>query len=64
MKPLAAALDEYLALRRALGHKLEWAGSLLRQFVAFTDEAGVDFITTDVALAWATSSSHFENRLR
>ena len=42
MRSLAAALDEYLVLRRVLGHKLEWAGSLLRQFVAFADEAGAD----------------------
>jgi integrase/recombinase XerD len=54
MRSLAAALDEYLVLRRVLGHKLEWAGSLLRQFVAFADEAGADYITTEVTLAWAT----------
>ena len=54
MNPLHAALDEYLAMRRALGHKLCLAGHLLQQFVAFVDQAGVTHITTDLALAWAT----------
>jgi integrase len=54
MNPLPAALDEYLALRRALGHKLGWASCLLRQFVAFADEMEADFVTTELALAWAT----------
>jgi len=54
MKPLPAALDEYLALRRSLGYKLCEEGSLLRQFLAFAGERGAEFITTDLALTWAT----------
>jgi len=40
MSPLRETLDEYLAMRRALGHKLCRAGRLLQQFVAFADLAG------------------------
>ena len=54
MSPLHAALDEYLASRRALGHKLCRSGHLLQQFVAFADDAGATCITTDLAVAWAT----------
>ena len=46
MKPLPAALDEYLALRRSLGYKLCEEGHLLRQFVAFARERGAEFITS------------------
>jgi integrase/recombinase XerD len=49
MKPLRATLDEYLALRRSLGHKLCEEGGLLRQFVALAGERGAKFITTDLA---------------
>jgi integrase/recombinase XerD len=54
MKPLPAALDDYLALRRSLGYKLCDEGRLLRQFVAFAGERVAEFITTDLALTWAT----------
>ena len=54
MNPLPAALDEYLALRRSFGYKLCEEGSLLRRFVAFAGERGAEFITTDLALTWAT----------
>ena len=52
MSPLRETLDEYLAMRRALGHKLCRAGRLLQQFVAFADLAGATYVTTDLALAW------------
>jgi integrase len=54
MKPLPAALDDYLALRRSLGYKLCDEDRLLRQFVAFAGESEAEFITTDLALTWAT----------
>jgi len=40
MNPLQSLLDEYLALRRALGHKLRGQGQELQQFVAFAGERG------------------------
>lgn len=54
MSKLRSALKEYLALRRALGYKLYRAGLLLHQFVAFAERAGATYITTDLALKWAT----------
>jgi len=54
MSALAQAVDEYLALRRALGYKLEAHGRLLPQFVAFLDQRQASVITTALALAWAT----------
>jgi hypothetical protein len=35
MTALGHAVEEYLALRRALGYKLEAHGRLLPQFIAF-----------------------------
>jgi integrase len=54
MTDLQAAVEDYLATRRALGFKLERAGRLLPDFVAELDQAGLTTITTDAALAWAT----------
>jgi integrase len=54
VSPLQAALDEYLAVRRALGHKLRLSGRLLQRFVAFADHAGATSITSELALEWAT----------
>lgn len=53
MSRLQSMLDEYLAMRRALGHKLLLPGRLLQRFVAFADRTGADFITTELALDWA-----------
>lgn len=54
MSKLRSALKEYLALRRALGYKLYRAGLLLYQFVQFAEQAGATYITTDLAMKWAT----------
>ncbi len=51
---LRGALEDYLASRRALGLKLERAHKLLPHFVDHLDETANDFISTKVALAWAT----------
>lgn len=50
---LARHLSDYLAMRRALGFKLERPGALMAQFVDYLDEAGAAVITIDAALAWA-----------
>lgn len=55
MTRLRAALADYLTIRRALGHelvKIEW---LLRRFLDHLEERGVEAITTEEALAWATA---------
>ncbi len=49
----AGRLEDYLQLRRSLGHKLETAGRLLPGFVAYLDAIGAETVTVSVALAWA-----------
>jgi integrase len=56
MTRLRDQLGHYLQVRRALGYKLERAGRLLPGFVTFLDQARAPFITTALALAWATQS--------
>lgn len=51
---LAQHLSDYLAMRRALGFKLERSGALMAQFVGYLDSVGAGVITTEAALAWAT----------
>jgi integrase/recombinase XerD len=68
MSPVRTALMEYLALRRALGFKLQTTESTLRQFVHFAEREGALWITTDLALRWATQPqgvqpAHWATRL-
>lgn len=53
-RPLRGALEDYLALRRALGFRLKTAGRLLGQFVSWLEDRGTSTITTTDALEWAT----------
>jgi integrase len=53
MSELARIADDYLQLRRSLGHKLDEAGRLLPRFVAYLDAVGVEVVTVEAALAWA-----------
>lgn len=57
MSRLQDAVSEYLQLRRALGFKLQRAGMLLPRFVAFLQAEGLDFVTREAAVRWATKSS-------
>jgi integrase/recombinase XerD len=54
MTKLKKALEEYLAVRRALGFKLQLSGRLLHRFVEFAEKERVSVITTKLALEWAT----------
>lgn len=54
MNPLSRHLEEYLELRHRLGFKLHAAGCELRKFVRFAQAAKASFVTTKLALAWAT----------
>ena len=54
MSALGEAVDEYLALRRSLGYKLEAHGRLLPQFAEFCEQRQATVITTAMALEWAT----------
>jgi integrase len=53
MSSLRAELVEYLAVRRALGYKLDTAERLLSQFIDFLEARGEQRITIERALAWA-----------
>jgi integrase/recombinase XerD len=54
MSALSQAVEDYLALRRALGFKLRAHEHLLGDFVSYLDAAGVTTVTTTAAVAWAT----------
>jgi len=55
MSALAGHLEDYLALRRGLGYKLDRPGQLLAGFVSYLEAAGAAAVTTGHALAWATA---------
>jgi integrase/recombinase XerD len=52
MSALASHLEDYLALRRGLGHQLADSARLLPSFVEHLDAIGASTITVEVALAW------------
>ena len=54
MSTLRRSMVEYLAVRRALGYKLERTEIFLGQFLDYLDGKGTDRITVEHALAWAT----------
>jgi integrase/recombinase XerD len=62
MSSLQHALEDYLAIRRALGFKLERHGRLLPQFLAYLQDVGADTVTTEHALRWATLPSAADPR--
>ena len=53
MTALSQASQDYLRLRRSLGHDLADAHRLLPRFVAYLDEIGSPTVTIETALAWA-----------
>ena len=53
MTDLRQALDDYLAIRRSLGFKLQRVGQLLPAFVTYMEDARAATITTELAVAWA-----------
>lgn len=46
-------VDDYLALRRSLGHDLSEAGRLLPRFAAYLEKTGAGFVSIDATLAWS-----------
>lgn len=57
MNTLRQALQEYLAMRRSLGFKLQSAGPALLDFVSFLEPHRAYYITLRFALAWAKQPS-------
>jgi len=53
MIPLGQAVDDYLAMRRALGYKLIEHGRVLPQFIEFLGQRGESLITIELALEFA-----------
>jgi integrase/recombinase XerD len=53
MSSLDKSVEDYLAMRRALGFTLDVPAYLLRQFASFFKAKGASRITTDLALRWA-----------
>jgi integrase/recombinase XerD len=53
MTALSQTADDYLQLRRALGHKLADAGRLLPRLVAYLESIDLETITIEAAMAWA-----------
>lgn len=53
MIALSQHLDEYLRLRRLLGHQLADAARLLPRFVSYLDARGIEFVTVKAAVDWS-----------
>lgn len=57
MNSLRESLEEYVAMRRSLGFKLESASKYLLNFISFLEAKKASFITTKLALEWAQQPS-------
>ncbi|MCX4458564.1 tyrosine-type recombinase/integrase [Streptomyces sp. NBC_01728] len=55
MTALREALDDYLRLRRSLGHQMAEAAWLLPDFVTFVEDRGQTTVTIAATLAWVKS---------
>lgn len=68
MSALGRHVEEYLALRRGLGYKLEAEGRLLAQLVSYLEGTGAATVTAEGAVAWArlparAQPAHWAKRL-
>ena len=68
MKSLQNAIEDYIALRRSLGFKLDDMAADLTKFASFLEQRAAPYITTALALEWAMQStdhlpSHWARRL-
>ncbi len=53
MSALRKLLQDYLTMRRTLGFKMHVEGIGLLSFITYMEQAQADFISTDLAVAWA-----------
>jgi integrase/recombinase XerD len=53
MSALCQHLNEYLRLRRLLGHQLADAARLLPRFVSYLEARDMEFVTVQAAVAWS-----------
>lgn len=63
MTSLREHADQYLAMRRALGFKLESFGARLHSFVGFAEAHGSQTVTERVALDWAIGASRSNDQV-
>jgi integrase/recombinase XerD len=61
---LMPTVERYLELRRALGHKLHEAESMLRSFALYAQVRGEAHVTRASALAWAAQTTTARQRAR
>ncbi|MGA2443252.1 MAG: integrase, partial [Tepidisphaeraceae bacterium] len=52
MSTLSRELNRYLTIRRSLGYLLRADERILRKLVAFAEQQGADYISTDLFLRW------------
>jgi integrase len=64
MSDLARSLDDYLALRRSLGYKLQRTGQVLADFVAYLDAAGHTHVSVEASVDWAVQPANAESSWR
>jgi integrase/recombinase XerD len=62
MSSLHGKLEEYLAVRRAMGFKMERHEKLLGQYAGFLAANGETVVTTENAVAWATLPAEARTR--
>ena len=62
MKPLRNAVEDYIALRRSLGFKLRDMATGLTEFTAFLEQKEAPYITTALAVEWATQPVAWTSR--
>ncbi len=58
MNTLRKAAQDYLAMRRSLGFKLQRPAPLLLDFITFMERHRATYITVALALAWAKQPAH------
>ncbi len=58
MSTLREATEDYLLLRRSLGFKLIQTERWLHDFSSFMEREQAPFITTELALQWASQPPH------
>ncbi|MGA7951269.1 MAG: integrase, partial [Thiobacillaceae bacterium] len=60
MNTMEQALSDYLRIRHSLGFVLRITESSLRNFVSFCQASGDSYITTELALRWATQPTQVQ----
>jgi uncharacterized protein YdiU (UPF0061 family) len=54
MRSLRQAAQDYIGMRRHLGFKMQHEERRLKRFVSFMEQHNASYITTKLALKWAT----------